>query len=243
VRVVGLGPGAPELLTPQVAQTLAQATDIVGYATYVQRVQPPPGAVLHVSDNRQELERAELALRLARQGRRVVVVSSGDPGVFGMAAAIFEVMACAPEWQAVPVEVLPGVTAMLAAAARVGAPLGHDFCVLNLSDNLKPWAVIEQRLRAAVAADWVMVWYNPRSRSRPDQLERALAVVRAAGASDDRWVIFARAVSTPAERIWAAPLGQVDVRPVDMSTLVFVGSSQTRPVGPYFYTPRGVLRG
>jgi precorrin-3B C17-methyltransferase len=149
LTIAGLGPGDAALVTPEVSAALADATDVLGYAPYVARVAPREGLTRHPSDNRMELQRAGEALRLAADGARVVMVSSGDPGVFAMAAAVFEALEAFPQWQDVPIRVLPGVTAMLAAAARAGAPLGHDFCAINLSDNLKPWPVIEQRLRLA----------------------------------------------------------------------------------------------
>ena len=152
LTIAGLGPGDAALVTPEVSAALAEATDVLGYAPYVARVAAREGLRLHPSDNRQELERAGEALRLAAEGRSVVLVSSGDPGVFAMAAAVFEALEAAPELQQVSIRVLPGVTAMLAAAARAGAPLGHDFCAINLSDNLKPWELIEKRLRLAAEA-------------------------------------------------------------------------------------------
>lgn len=240
--VAGLGPGAAALVTPEVTAALAAATDVVGYIPYVGRVPPRPGLVLHPSDNRAELERAALALRLAQEGRHVVVVSSGDPGVFAMAAAVFEaVEAGPPEWRRLDIRVLPGITAMLAAAARAGAPLGHDFCAINLSDNLKPWAVIEHRLRLAAQADLALALYNPRSLSRPHGFVRTLALLRET-CGDDRPVIFARAVSTPDEVLQVVPLGQASPELADMRTLVIVGSSTTRVIArdgsPWVYTPR-----
>ena len=175
IAIVGIGPGDPAMVTPEVTAALAQATDIVGYIPYVARVALRPGLVLHASDNRVEIERAEHAMAMAAAGRRVVVVSSGDPGVFAMAAALFEAVEAGPAaWRALDIRVLPGITAMLAASARVGAPLGHDFCAINLSDNLKPWSLIERRLALAVEADFVIALYNPRSRARPEGFARAL---------------------------------------------------------------------
>lgn len=237
VTVVGLGPGAPELITPEVSAALATATDLVGYASYLARITPNPGVAVYTSDNREERTRAELALRLAAAGREVVVVSSGDPGVFAMAAVLFEAIDQNPVWQEVPVRVLPGITALLAAAARVGAPIGHDFCVLNLSDNLKPWSVIEARVEAAVATDFVIALYNPRSRARPDGFGRLLALLRRL-CTPTRLLIFARAVYTPQESIRVVPLAEAEPEMADMQTLVIVGSSRTRRVGPYVYTPR-----
>ncbi|MGY6634132.1 MAG: precorrin-3B C(17)-methyltransferase [Alkalilacustris sp.] len=242
LAIAGLGPGAEALVTPEVTTALAQATDVVGYIPYVARVAPRPGLTLHASDNRVELDRAGHALALAAKGRRVVVVSSGDPGVFAMASAVFEAAEAGPApWAALDIRVLPGITAMLAAAARVGAPLGHDFCAINLSDNLKPWPLIERRLRLAAEADFAMAFYNPRSRARPDGFGRALAVLRDACA-DARPVIFARAVSTPDEAIRIVPLPDARPEMADMRTVVLVGSSLTRvlarPGAPIVYTPR-----
>ncbi len=235
--IAGLGPGDEALVTPEVSHALAQATDVLGYIPYVARVAPRPGLTLHPSDNREELDRARAALALAAQGRRVVVVSSGDPGVFAMAAAVFEALEGRPDWQRLDVRVLPGVTAMLAAAARAGAPLGHDFCVINLSDNLKPQSLIEQRVRAAAGADMAMAFYNPRSASRPHTFERVLQLLREA-CEPERLLIFARAVSTPHEQLRCVPLSQAQADMADMRTLVIVGSSTTRRVGRYVYTPR-----
>ncbi|SNR43624.1 precorrin-3B C(17)-methyltransferase [Puniceibacterium sediminis] len=242
--IAGLGPGAEGLVTPQVQAALAQATEIVGYGPYVDRVAARPGLTLHPSDNRVEIDRARHALEMAADGRRVVVVSSGDPGVFAMASAVFEAVEAGPKaWRDLEIKVLPGITAMLAAAARVGAPLGHDFCAINLSDNLKPWALIEKRLRLAAEADFAMAFYNPRSKARPAGFGRVLEVLNEA-CNDARPVIFARAVSTPEEviRIVALP----DARPemADMRTMVLVGTSATRVIerngAPYVYTPRSV---
>ena len=237
LTIAGLGPGGAALITPEVAAALADATDVVGYAPYVARVAAREGLVLHASDNRQELLRAAEAVRLAAAGRRVVVVSSGDPGVFAMASAVFEALEASPQWQGLIIRVLPGVTAMLAAAARAGAPLGHDFCAINLSDNLKPWSLIEKRLRLAAEADFAIALYNPRSASRPEGFARALEVLKEAGCSD-RITIFAHAVTMPEERIEALPLR--DARPdmADMRTLVIVGNSATRRVGRWIYAPR-----
>ena len=242
VVVAGLGPGAEALVTPEVRAALAEATDVIGYIPYVARVADRPGLVKHASDNRVELDRARHALELAGQGRRVVVVSSGDPGVFAMASALFEaVEAGPPAWRDLRIEVLPGITAMLAAAARAGAPLGHDFCAINLSDNLKPWALIEKRLRLAVEADFAMALYNPRSKARPEGFARALDLLRET-CKDARPVIFARAVSTPEESLRVVPLPECRPEMADMRTVVLVGSSQTRVIeragAPYVFTPR-----
>ena len=237
LTIAGLGPGAEALITPEVSAALAEATDVFGYGPYVARVSPREGLTLHPSDNRQEAQRAVDAMRLAAEGRHVVVVSSGDPGVFAMASAVFEALESAPQWQALPIRVLPGVTAMLAAAARAGAPLGHDFCAINLSDNLKSWETIEKRLRLAAEADFAIALYNPRSASRPDGLARAFEILMRAGCGA-RIVIFAHAVTTADERIISLPLSEAKVGMADMRTLVIVGNSQTRRVGRWIYAPR-----
>jgi precorrin-3B C17-methyltransferase len=242
--VIGLGPGADALVTPEVTAALAHATDVVGYIPYVARVAPRAGLVLHPSDNRVEMDRAAHALAMAAEGRRVAVVSSGDPGVFAMASAVFEAVDSGPKsWRDLDIRVLPGITAMLAAAARAGAPLGHDFCAINLSDNLKPWSLVERRLRLAAQADFAMAFYNPRSASRPEGFAKALAVLQEA-CGDARPVIFARNVSLPDETIRVVPLDRCEAEMADMRTVVIVGSSTTRIIAragaPFVYTPRSV---
>ncbi len=237
LSIAGLGPGDAALVTPEVTAALAHATDVFGYTPYVARVPAREGLMLHPSDNRMELQRATEALRLTAEGRNVVIVSSGDPGVFAMAAAVFEVLETAPQWQSLDIRVLPGVTAMLAAAARAGAPLGHDFCAINLSDNLKPWPVIEKRLRLAAEADFSIAMYNPRSASRPEGFARALEVLKEMGCGA-RTIIFAHAVTTPKERIEMIALQEAQPEMADMATLVIVGNSATRRVGRFVYAPR-----
>jgi precorrin-3B C17-methyltransferase len=237
LTIAGLGPGDVALVTPEVSAALADATDVLGYAPYLARVPAREGLTLHPSDNRMELARAGEALRFAAEGRRVVLVSSGDPGVFAMAAAVFEALEAAPEWQDLSIRVLPGVTAMLAAAARAGAPLGHDFCAINLSDNLKPWGAIEKRLRLAAEADFAIAIYNPRSKSRPDGFARALDILQEAGCGE-RTIIFAHAVTTPNERIETLLVREARPDMADMATLVIVGNSTTRRVGRWVYAPR-----
>ena len=242
LAIAGLGPGDPNLVTPEVTAALAEATDVIGYIPYVARVAPRDGLTLHPTDNRVELDRATHALQLAAQGHRVVVVSSGDPGVFAMAAAVFEALEAGPqEWRDLDIRVLPGITAMLAASARAGAPLGHDFCAINLSDNLKPWLLIERRVRLAAEADFAIAFYNPRSKARPDALIRIFEILRET-CRDDRPVLFARAVSTPEETLRILPLTEARAEMADMRTMIIVGSSLTRiidrPAGPILYTPR-----
>ena len=235
--IAGLGPGSDGLVTPDVSAALAEATDIIGYIPYVARIAPRPGLRLHPSDNRVERDRAALALDLAAKGQRVVVVSSGDPGVFAMASAVFEALEAVPELHDLDIRVLPGITAMLAAAARLGAPLGHDFCAINLSDNLKPFDLVEKRLRLAAQADFAMALYNPRSASRPHQFARVLDILREA-CGPDRLISFARAVCTPDEHLLTLTLAEATPDMADMRTVVILGNSATRRVGRFVYTPR-----
>jgi precorrin-3B C17-methyltransferase len=251
VVIVGLGPGSGGMITPDAQAAIDAATDIVGYIPYVRRIKPRNGLTLYETDNRVEMERAAHALQMAADGRRVVVVSSGDPGVFAMASAVFEaVEAGPPMWRDLDIRVVPGITAMLAAAAVAGAPLGHDFCTINLSDNLKPWALIEKRLRLAAEADFAMAFYNPRSKSRPEGFERTLDILRAC-CEPKRVIIFARAVSTPEQALNVTTIAQATPEMADMRTVVIVGSSLTRVIertgpkggAPIVYTPRSVLDG
>ncbi|WP_436527324.1 precorrin-2 C(20)-methyltransferase [Actinoplanes sp. HUAS TT8] len=241
VTVVGLGPGAPGWLTPEAREALAEADDLVGYKTYVDRVPVDPRQTRHASDNKVEAERAAFALDLARRGRRVAVVSSGDPGVFAMAAAVLEV-AEDPQWKDVPVRIVPGLTAAQAVASRAGAPLGHDFCVMSLSDRLKPWSVIESRLAGAAAADLVIAIYNPASQTRKEQLVRAREVLLEHRAATTP-VIVGRDVGGPEESVRITTLGELDPATVDMRCLLIVGSSQTKAMTrgngqTIVYTPR-----
>ena len=237
VKVAGLGPGDEDLVTAEVRAALAKATDVVGYIPYVARIAPRAGLTLHPSDNRVELDRANHALDMAAAGRRVVVVSSGDPGVFAMAAALFEALEARPDPDACDIEILPGITAMLAAAARLGAPLGHDFCAINLSDNLKPWELIEKRLRLAGQAGFAMAFYNPRAASRPGRFERVLEILRAE-CGGDVLISFAHAVTTPEERLLTVTLAEATAEMADMRTVVIVGNADTRRVGRFVYSPR-----
>ncbi len=243
ITIVGLGPGTPELTTPAVTDAIQKATDLIGYDTYLARVPVIDGQHRHASDNRVEVERARHALGLASEGKRVVVVSSGDPGVFAMAAAVFEAMETGDHvWRALDVRVEPGVTAMLAAAAQSGAPLGADFCAISLSDNLKSWATIERRLNAAALGDFVIAVYNPASRSRPHQLQRAFELLQRWKAGETV-VVFVRAAGTPEAVVNVTTLAHAASQAADMRTLVIVGSSATRVIPrkaapPLVYTPR-----
>ncbi|KAA0969546.1 precorrin-3B C(17)-methyltransferase [Aureimonas fodinaquatilis] len=241
LKIVGLGPGSADLLTPEVVAAVDNATDVLGYVPYVARVAPRPGLTLHPSDNRVELDRANHALQIAASGGHSVLVSSGDPGVFAMASAVFEALEHGPaEWLKLDVQVLPGITAMLAAAARLGAPLGHDFCAINLSDNLKPWELVERRVRLAAEADFAMAFYNPRSASRPHQFARILELLSEC-CEPERLISFARAVTTPEERLATVALADATPDMADMRTVVLVGNSATRRIGRWVYTPRSAL--
>jgi cobalt-precorrin 5A hydrolase / precorrin-3B C17-methyltransferase len=248
LSVIGLGPGSADLMVPAAKLALSQADDILGYETYVRMAGPfKPHQVLHCSDNREEMQRARHAFELASTGRKVVVVSSGDPGVFAMAAAVLEALDQARDdaaWAAVELSIVPGVSAALATAARAGAPLGHDFCMLSLSDNLKPWAVIETRLRHSSQADLVMAFYNPVSRARPWQLDRALDILREYRAGTTV-VVLGRNIGRPGETLTTTTLANLRSDQVDMRTMVIVGSSTTRSfarvgsdAAEWVYTPR-----
>ena len=246
LAVVGLGPGDARYLTPEAAAALAAADALYGYAAYLDRVPPRAGQSRHASDNREERARACAALGHAAQGARVAVVSGGDPGVFAMAAAVCAEIEAGPEsWRALDIEIMPGITAMLAVAARIGAPLGHDFCALSLSDNLKPWELIERRLDAAATVGFVIALYNPVSRARPWQF----------GAAGERLrrhlppatpVVVGRAVGRADERVTVVTLAAADTADADMATLVIVGSRETRVIArsgrpPLVYTPRAAV--
>jgi precorrin-3B C17-methyltransferase len=243
LSVIGIGPGAPEQITPQASAALARAEALYGYGPYLNRVPARPGQTRHASDNREETDRAAAALRHAVQGAHVAIVSGGDPGVFAMAAAVCaEIETGPPPWREIELEVVPGITAMLAVAARVGAPLGHDFCAISLSDNLKSWDVIERRLDAAANAGFVIALYNAASRARPWQLGQAFARLRA-HLPDHTPVIFGRAVGRENEHVLITTIAEADPAGADMATLVIVGSAQTRIVArpgrmPLVYTPR-----
>jgi cobalt-precorrin 5A hydrolase/precorrin-3B C17-methyltransferase len=246
LAVVGLGPGDATLRTPEATGRLAAATDLVGYGPYLRQV----GSIgehqtSHSFPNRKEAERAAFALDLAATGRDVVIVSSGDPGIFAMATAVVEELhkECASDrWVGVTVTIVPGVTAATAAAARIGAPLGHDLCLISLSDVLKPWQVIEQRLSAVAAADFVIALYNPLSRHRPWQLQRALELIGQHRVAETP-VVEAHDVGRPEESVRTLTLGEVSSTTVDMRTLLIVGSSTTQAFTDgagrsWVYTPR-----
>lgn len=243
LTIVGIGPGAPELTTPAVSSALADATDLIGYETYINRVPAVAGQRRHATDNRVEVERARHALTLAAEGNRVAVVSGGDPGVFAMAAAVFEAIETGDtQWRNLDIRVEPGVTAMLAAAAHAGAPLGGDFCAISLSDNLKSWATIERRLQAAATADFAIALYNASSRARPHQLAQAFALL-AQWKAPETVVLFVRAAGTADSKLHVTTLAEAASHPADMRTMVIIGASTTRLIArenasPFVYTPR-----
>jgi precorrin-2 C20-methyltransferase/precorrin-3B C17-methyltransferase len=236
VDVVGLGPAGRDWLTPQAQAALAAADHVVGYGPYVDRVPANPRQKRHASDNRVEAERAEFALELARRGERVAVVSSGDPGVFAMASAVVEA-AADDRYAGVAVSVVPGLTAAQALAAQVGAPLGHDFAVISLSDRLKPWDVVARRLRSAAESDLVIAIYNPASSARRQQIADARALLLAHRAPETV-VVVGRAVGTTEQQITVTTLAELDPDTIDMRCLVIVGSSQTRVANGRVFTPR-----
>jgi precorrin-2 C20-methyltransferase/precorrin-3B C17-methyltransferase len=234
VAVVGLGPGDVDWMTPQSRQELAAATDLIGYGPYLDRVPAQPGQRRHPSDNTDEPERARLACELAEQGRAVAVISSGDPGVFAMATAVLEE---AKQWPDVAVRVIPAMTAAQAVASRVGAPLGHDYAVISLSDRLKPWDVIAARLSAAAQADLVLAIYNPASKSRTWQVA-AMRDLLLEHREPGTPVVIGRDIAGPRESVKIVRLGDLDPADVDMRCLLIVGSSQTQWYGDTVFTPR-----
>ena len=243
LAIVGLGPGSAGLQAPEASAALDQATDLIGYDTYLARVPVRPDQARHGSDNRVELDRARHALRLAASGQHVAVVSSGDAGVFAMASAVFEAIEHGDAaWRALDVRVIPGISAMFAAAAAIGAPLGHDFCAISLSDNLKPWELVLKRLRAAAEAGFVIALYNAASKARPWQLGAALELLRDI-LPPTTPVIFATAISRPEQRIVIAELRAADAACADMRTILLIGTAATRriarPGAPdWIYAPR-----
>jgi precorrin-3B C17-methyltransferase len=243
LSVIGLGPGDPTAMTAEAVAALNRAQALYGYAGYLDRLPSPSGQPRFASGNGEEEARAAAALAHAAAGADVALVSGGDPGVFAMAAAVCEQIESGPAaWRTLEVTIVPGITAMLAVAARVGAPLGHDFCAISLSDNLKPWSVVEHRLDAAAGAGFVLALYNPISRARPWQLGLAIERLRR-HVPETTPVVFGRAIGRPDERVIVTPLHAADPAAADMATLIIVGSAQTRLVArggqaPLVYTPR-----
>jgi cobalt-precorrin 5A hydrolase / precorrin-3B C17-methyltransferase len=245
LAIVGTGPGAIDWMTPEVQQVLHQSTDWFGYTTYLNLVEPlRTNQLRHDSDNREELDRARAALNLAAQGKAVAMISSGDPGIYAMAAAVFEAMETddKPEWRSLSVQVCPGISAMQAAAAQIGAPIGHDFCAISLSDILKPWETIEQRIAHAAAADFVIAFYNPISSQRRWQLEKAKETLLKYRDRDTP-IVLAENVGRPGQNVRVKHLGDLQNDDANMRTLILIGSSKTRIYHQsdhqtWVYTPR-----
>ncbi|MEA5554635.1 precorrin-3B C(17)-methyltransferase [Anabaena cylindrica UHCC 0172] len=244
LAIIGTGPGASKWMSPEVKEILNAATDLVGYKTYINLIGSlADGKHIHESDNREEETRAKMALDLAAEGRYVVVVSSGDPGIYAMATAVFEVLDHynKPEWQNIDIQVAPGISAMQATAAAIGAPLGHDFCVISLSDILKPWEIITQRIAAAAQGDFAIAFYNPVSKERTWQLTAAKNILLQYRKPDTP-VVLGRNLGRPGQAVKVITLEQLEPTDADMRTLIIVGSSQTRQIQSnntnWVYTPR-----
>ncbi len=245
LTVIGTGPGSKQWMSPEVRDVILAATDLVGYQTYIDLIGDlATGKVCHASDNRVELDRSRLALDLAATGKNVVVVSSGDPGIFAMAAAVLEVLdrEAKPEWQTIDLHIAPGISAMQSAAAAVGAPLGHDFCAISLSDILKPWEIVERRIAAAAAADFAIALYNPVSSQRSWQLAAAKEILLEFR-SPTTTVVLARNLGRVGQRVQVIALGELTPDSADMRTVILIGSSRTRMIaradgGSWVYTPR-----
>ena len=232
LAIIGTGPGASQWMSPQVKEILASATDLVGYKTYINLIgHLADGKRIHESDNRVEAERAYQALDLAASGKYVAVVSSGDPGIYAMAAAVFEVLEQyhKPEWQTIDIQVAPGISAMQAAAATIGAPLGHDFCVISLSDILKPWEIIAQRITAAAKSDFVIAFYNPVSKERTWQLAAAKKILMEYRKPDTP-VVLGRNLGRKGEEVQVTTLKELEPALADMRTVIIIGSSHTRQI-------------
>jgi cobalt-precorrin 5A hydrolase / precorrin-3B C17-methyltransferase len=244
LSIVGTGPGAIDWMTPEVQQVLQQSTDWFGYTTYLNLVEPlRTNQLRHDSDNREELDRARAALNLAAQGKAVAMVSSGDPGIYAMAAAVFEAMETddKPEWRSLSIQVCPGISAMQAAASQIGAPIGHDFCAISLSDILKPWETIEQRIAHAAEADFVIAFYNPISSQRRWQLEKAKETLLKYRDRDTP-IVLAENVGRPGQNVRVKALGDLQNEDANMRTILLIGSSKTRVFTQgdrqWVYTPR-----
>lgn len=247
LAIIGIGPGDTRLLTLQARDAIASARYFFGYKPYLDRLHLRPDQSAVASDNREELSRARAALELAANGNgeQVAMISGGDPGIFAMAAAVCEAIDHGPSaWRDLDITVVPGVSAMLAVAARIGAPLGHDFCTVSLSDNLKSIDIIEQRLSACAQAGLVLALYNPVSKARPWQLDRAFDLLRTILPAETL-VIFARAISRDDEAVKIVQLHEARASFADMATCVIVGSAQTRLIergarSPLVYSPRSM---
>ena len=241
VTIVGLGPGSRNLISPEVSKAISNATDVVGYSKYTQRIKKRKNLEIHSSENRFEISRAELAIDLALNGKNVVIISSGDPGIFAMSSAFFECLENSKkDINSLDIKVLPGISSMLAASSRIGAPLGHDFCAINLSDNLKSWKILEKRIIHAIHADFVVIFFNPRSKARPHLLKKAFDIFKS-HSENDRIVYFATSVYKKNEDLKLTKLSIASDKMANMNTLVIIGSSHSRVIKgkkTFFYTPR-----
>ena len=244
VTIVGLGPGSDDLISPEVNKAISNATDIVGYGKYTERIKKRKNLKIHSSDNKHEIFRADLALDLAITGKKVVIVSSGDPGIFAMSSAFFECLEKTNKnIEEIEINVLPGISSMLAASSRIGAPLGHDFCVINISDNLKPWKILKKRIILAIESDFVVVLFNPRSKARPDTLKKTFDIFKNLS-ERERFVLFAKSVYKKNEDLKLVKLSEACDKMADMNTLIIIGSSLSRVIKKnktFFYTPRDYL--
>ncbi|HEY9810987.1 MAG TPA: precorrin-3B C(17)-methyltransferase [Halomicronema sp.] len=245
LAIIGTGPGSEKWMSPEVKDILKTSTDWIGYKTYLNLAEPfRTNQTRHESDNREELERAKHALNLAATGKKVAVISSGDPGIFAMASAVFEVLEREknPQWDTLKIQVCPGISAMQAAAALAGAPLGHDFCAISLSDILKPWSIIEQRIKAAASADFVIAFYNPISKERRWQLAKAKEILLQYRDPETPLVV-AKNCGRVGQTVEIFTLQNFTPETADMRTIILIGSSQTRILprpheGVWVYTPR-----
>ncbi|MEO1016817.1 MAG: precorrin-3B C(17)-methyltransferase [Pseudomonadota bacterium] len=246
LAVLGIGPGTPEWRTSETVRHIRQAQDIVGYGLYLDLIKDLiDNQRLHTYALGEEAARCRFAIDLAAQGRRVVLVSSGDAGIYGMATLVTELLATAdnPAWARIDLRICPGISAMQAAAARAGAPLGHDFCAISLSDLMTPWPVIETRIKAAADADFVLALYNPVSARRREGFEQALSILRVARPPTTP-VVLARNLGRSGETVANTCLGELHIDQVDMLTIIIVGNHQTQTAsrlhGPdWVFTPRG----
>ena len=237
--VVGIGPGGEEYLTKAAETALEEAEILCGYTLYIDLLRPLfPEKETYTTGMTGEIECCRHALSLAQEGRRVALICSGDAGVYGMAGPVLEL---APDYPEVEIEIIPGITAALSGSALLGAPLGHDFCVISLSDRLTDWERIEKRLRCAAEGDFAMCLYNPASQHRKDRLHRACEVLLETLPSETLCGL-ARKIGRDGESLRILSLGELKNTEADMFCTVFIGSSTTRRIGKYIVTPRGYRR-
>ena len=234
--IVGLGPGDAACMTGEALAALEKAEVICGYSGYLDQIAALiPGKETFSTPMKQELERCRHALMLAQSGRTAALVCSGDAGVYGMASPVLELL---PDYEGVEVEIVAGVTAALSGAALLGAPLGHDFCVISLSDLLTPWEIIEKRLQSAAEGDFAIVLYNPSSRKRSGYLQRACDILLRTRSAETPCGI-ARNIGRPGQEKQLLTLGRLRDTETDMFATVFIGSGTTRQIGGRLVTPRG----